>query len=130
MPYPSYLTLAYLHLATVLPAFLIGTYLMLNRKGTPRHRALGKSYLLLMLLTAALTLFMRAQHPVLLGHFGYLHLFVVLVGVTVPRAYFAARRGDIRAHRSGMIGLYVGALILAGAFAFMPGRLLHRWLFE
>ena len=30
---PSYLPLAYAHLATVLPAFVIGTYLMFARKG-------------------------------------------------------------------------------------------------
>ena len=38
----SYHQLAYLHLATVLPAFALGTYLLLNRKGTPIHRRLGR----------------------------------------------------------------------------------------
>jgi uncharacterized membrane protein len=47
----------------------------------------------------------------------------------VPQAYFAARRHDIKAHKSAMIGLYVGGLIIAGGFALMPGRLLHSWLF-
>jgi uncharacterized membrane protein len=129
MPHLNQLAVVYLHLATVLPAFLIGSWLMLNHKGTPQHRALGKVFLVLMLLTAALALLLRSSHPLLLGHFGYLHLFVLLVGYSVPRAYFAARRGDIRRHRGNMIGLYVGALLLAGAFAFSPGRLLHRWFF-
>ena len=66
----TYLQLAYFHLATVLPAFLIGTYLLVNRKGTPTHRMFGKVYISLMLITALLTLFMAAQvGPVLIGHF-------------------------------------------------------------
>ena len=47
----TYLQLAYGHLATVLPAFFIGTFLLLNRKGTPRHKRLGRVYLVLMFTT-------------------------------------------------------------------------------
>jgi len=28
-----------------------------------------------------------------------------------------------------MIGLYVGALLIAGAFTFLPGRLMHQIFF-
>ncbi len=126
----SYLPLAYAHLATVLPAFAIGTYMMIARKGDRFHRLLGKGYMLLMLTTAIITLFMPALvGPRLLNHFGFIHLFSVLAIWSVPSAYVAARKHDIKSHRSSMIGLYVGGLIIAGGFAFMPGRLLHRWLF-
>lgn len=66
--------------------------------------------------------------PQWLGHWGLIHLFSVLTLYIAPRAYLAARRGQIRAHRSHMVGLYVGGLLVAGAFAFFPGRLLHGWL--
>jgi uncharacterized membrane protein len=125
----SYDDLTYLHLATVVPAFLIGTWLLLRHKGTPRHRKLGKLYMVLMLVTAGLSLFMRSGDPVLLGQFGVVHLFVLPVAFFVPRAWFAVRRGDIPQHKRSMIGLYIGALLIAGAFAFSPGRLLHQWLF-
>jgi len=128
--YSTYLPLAYAHLATVLPALVLGTYLMIRRKGTPTHRLLGKLYMVLMMVTAAITLFMPAVvGPTLFGHFGFIHLFSVLTLQGVPRAYFAAQRHDIKMHRNQMIGLYIGGLLIAGAFAFMPGRLLHRWLF-
>jgi uncharacterized membrane protein len=126
----TYLPLAYAHLATVLPAFVIGTYMMFARKGDRFHRALGKGYMVLMLVTATISLFMPAVvGPRLLNHFGFIHLFSVLAIVSVPQAYLAAKRHDIKAHKSSMIGLYVGGLIIAGGFAFMPGRLLHSWLF-
>jgi uncharacterized membrane protein len=126
----TYLTLAYLHLATVLPAFVIGTWQLLRPKGTPVHRVVGHVYLLLMLATALIALLMPAQvGPRWLGHFGFIHLFSLMVFISVPRSYRAARRGDIRRHRDSMIGVYVGGLLIAGGFALMPGRLLHHWLF-
>lgn len=128
---PSYLPLAYAHLATIVPAFVIGTYMMVRRKGTPLHRLLGKIYMVLMLTTAAITLFMPAVvGPKLLNHFGFIHLFSFLVLYSVPTAYLAAGRHDVKAHKGSMIGLYVGGLLIAGAFTFMPGRLLNTWLFH
>jgi uncharacterized membrane protein len=125
----TYHQLALIHLATIVPAFLIGTWLLAKRKGTPQHRSLGKIYLALMLFTGVVTLFMPAVvGPRLFNHFGFIHLFSVLTLYSVPSAYLAARRRDIAAHRGAMIGLYVGGLLIAGAFAFGPGRLLNRWL--
>jgi uncharacterized membrane protein len=127
---PDYYPLAVAHLATVLPAFAIGTWLMLKRKGTKNHRALGKVYMGLMLVTAAISLFMPAVvGPRFLGHFGFIHLFSLSVFVTVPMALRAAMRHDVKTHMGNMIGLYVGGLLIAGSFALMPGRLLHTWLF-
>jgi uncharacterized membrane protein len=126
----TYLPLAYAHLATVLPAFVIGTYMMFARKGDRFHRALGKGYMVLMLSTAVITLFMPAfAGPRFFGHFGFIHLFSVLALVSVPRAYVAAKQHNVKAHRNNMIGLYVGGLLIAGGFTLMPGRLLHTWLF-
>ena len=126
----SYQLFAYLHLATVVPAFFLGTYLLLNRKGTPLHKFLGKIYMLLMLLTAFVAIFMPANiGPRILNHFGIIHIFSVMVIYFVPSAYFAAKDGNVKKHRSSMIGLYVGGLLIAGAFAFSPGRTLHTWLF-
>jgi uncharacterized membrane protein len=126
----SYLQLAYFHLSTVVPAFLIGTYLLINRKGTSWHKLLGKIYMCLMLATAVITLFMPAEvGSTLLGHFGFIHIFSLSVFYTVPAAFIAVRNGNIKAHQGNMLGLYIGGLLIAGSFAFMPGRLLHGWLF-
>jgi uncharacterized membrane protein len=124
-----HLALTFMHLATVVPAFLLGTYILLNRKGTPLHRTLGKTFMLLMLSTALLVLFIPARHPpMLFYHFGPNHLFVIPVAFFIPRAYFAAKRGNIKKHMASILGVYFGAVMLAGAFAFAPGRLLHTWL--
>lgn len=85
--------------------------------------------MLLMLATAVISLFLSAKvGPTLFGHFGYLHLLCLLVVITVPLAFFAARNGNIKRHKRAMISLYVGAILTAGVFTLMPGRLLHSWL--
>jgi uncharacterized membrane protein len=126
----SYLQLAYIHLATVLMASILGALLIFKKKGTASHRRVGKYYMMLMLTTAVVALFMPAQvGPAFLGHFGFIHLFCVLVLYSVPAAYFAARNGNVAKHKYNMIGVYVGGILIAGAFTLMPGRLLHKWLF-
>ncbi|EKF73848.1 hypothetical protein A11A3_11583 [Alcanivorax hongdengensis A-11-3] len=126
----DYLTLAYLHLATILPAFLIATVQLVRPKGGPLHRQLGRLYMVLMLLTAVISLCMPASiGPVWLGHFGYIHLLSLLTLYAVPAAWQAARRGRIATHRRIMMMLYIGAFVLAGSFTLMPGRLIHGWLF-
>jgi uncharacterized membrane protein len=126
----TYLLLAYAHLATIVPAFAIGTWLMFSRKGSAKHRGWGKAYMALMLVSAGFSLFMPAVvGPRFLNHFGFIHLFSISVFFTIPMALRAAMRHDIRTHQGNMIGLYVGGLLIAGAFAFTPGRMLHTWLF-
>lgn len=126
----SYLTLAYIHLASVVPCFLIGAWLLARRKGTTVHKRLGRAYVVLILFTAIVTLPMPAEvGPRLFDHFGYIHLFSVLVLVSVPAAIYSIRRGNVVAHRRHMVGVYVGGILIAGSFAFMPGRLLYGWLF-
>lgn len=124
----SYHDLAYLHLLTVLPAFIIGTLVLISRKGTARHQILGRIFAVLMLITAATTLLMpSAVGPSFLGHFGFLHALSLVVLWSVPAAVLAVRRGDLVMHRANMLGVYCGGILVAGGFAFMPGRLLHGW---
>ena len=82
--------------------------------------------MILMLITALATLFMKAEvGPVLIGHFGYVHLFSLLVLYAVPSAYIAVRKGNIAKHKRSMMLLYVGAILIAGGFTFTPSVLAH-----
>jgi uncharacterized membrane protein len=82
-----------LHLTTVAPAAMLGTYLIFWAKGTAAHRLLGKIYMTLMLVTALASLFIPAAvGPQFFGHFGWIHLLSLLVLVSVPRAYYAGQK--------------------------------------
>jgi len=126
----SYKTLMFIHLYTVLPAFLLGTISFLLKKGTTLHKTIGKLYMVLMLFTATVSLFMPAAvGSTLFNHFGWIHTFSILTLYTVPTAYTAIRKGNIKVHKRKMIILYIGALVIAGAFTLMPGRYLHGVIF-
>lgn len=119
-----------IHLATVIPAFALGTYLIIvSRKGAPIHRTLGYVYLTLMSITAVAALFIHEVNPS--GPFGFslIHLFVPLTVFSVYGAISGARTHNIKRHRGAMIGLYVGGLLIAGGLTFLPGRVMYRIFF-
>lgn len=113
------------HVTTVLPCVPLGLYLLLAPKGTPMHKQLGKLWIALMVITATSTLWIHG-----LGNFSWIHVFVPL---TYRAAWFTvakARRGDIRGHRNEIVGLFLGALMIPGVFAFiMEGRLMNTMMF-
>jgi uncharacterized membrane protein len=126
----NYHDLMNLHLLTVIPCFIIGTVLLLIKKGTGIHKLFGKIYMVLMLVTALVTLFMPAHvGPTVFNHFGWIHLFSFLALYTVPTAYIAIKKGNVKSHKRKMILLYFGAIIIAGGFTFTPGRYLHHVFF-
>ncbi len=113
-----------IHLATILPAFVLGTWLIfLSIKGSRPHRKLGAVYMGLMLFSATAAIFIQEVRP---GKFSWLHLFVLLTYWGVGRALWAVRQKDIKAHKGAMVGLYIGGLLIVGGLTFGPGRIMYR----
>lgn len=108
-----------IHIVTVIPAIPLGAWVLFRRKGDALHRMLGKIWAMLMATTAISTLWFSLS---------WIHLFTLLVLVSLPLSIWAVRRGDIAGHRQAMEGMYIG-LVVAGAFAFLPGRFLGGILF-
>ena len=126
----DYQALMYFHLITVVPCIFLGAYGLLGKKGTPIHKTLGKIYMILMLITGTITVFMPADvGGRFLNHFGWIHLFSFLTLWTVPTAYLAIRNGKVKKHQRRMILLYIGAIGIAGGFTLAPGRYLHELFF-
>lgn len=115
-----------LHLGTVIPAVPLGLFIFLSRKGGARHKRLGRIWLTLMGVTAVATLFVRNIED---GGFSWIHIFSVLTLIAVPKAIFSARAGRIAEHKRHLIGLFVGALLIAGGASFLPGRTMWQWTF-
>jgi uncharacterized membrane protein len=119
------------HVATVLPAFVLGTYqIFLSRKGAPTHRAIGYVYLALMSVTSIAALFVQSLMPngPFFG-FSPIHLFVPLTLFGVVGALRGAWTHNIAMHRTSMIAVYVGGLLIAGSLTLLPGRIMHRVVF-
>ena len=110
-----------IHVPAAIAALLIGTVQLVGVKGTGVHRVLGWSWVVAMLTVAASSFFIRQINP---GAFSWIHLLSGWTFIAVPMAVVAIRRGRVKGHARGMAGAFVGGLVIAGAFAFTPGRLM------
>jgi uncharacterized membrane protein len=43
----------------------------------------------------------------------------------LPLAVYAAHSHKVSQHRKAMISIFVGALVIAGLFTFVPGRIMY-----
>ncbi len=112
-----------LHIGAALAALLIGTVILAGPKGRALHRTLGWAWVAAMATVAVSSFFIRAINP---GGFSYIHLLSGWTVISLPMAVAAARRRKLAWHRRAVTQLFLGALIVAGAFTFLPGRLMWR----
>ena len=115
-----------IHVATVLVALATGTFLMLHTKGRMVHRVVGWIWAVFMVVTAFTTLFIHVINPQGLS---FIHGFSFYALLTVPLAVYFAKRHNVKSHGSNMTGIYFGALIVAGTFSFLPGRIMYAVIF-
>jgi len=115
------------HAFAALAAFALGAVQLAAPKGTIPHRLFGWLWAGLML---AVVLSSFLIHQIRLwGPWSPIHLLSVFTLVMLPLAVWRARQHDVRRHQRAMAGLFVGALVIAGIFTFMPGRIMHAVLF-
>ncbi len=117
-----------LHVATVLPAAVLGAFLLARPKGTPVHRLLGRLWIGLMVLTSVSSFFIHTLR--IIGPFSPIHLLSILTLVSCVQAVQAARRGDIGRHRALVLRAYGLGIGVAGLFTLVPGRIMHAVVFS
>ena len=110
------------HVASAAGALVFGAVTLSLRKGTTLHRVLGRTWVVLMALTALVSFWIQAS-----GHFSWIHLLSVGTLLALVSSIYAAIRGNIHAHRKGMISAYTG-LAIAAVFTLLPGRRLGALL--
>jgi uncharacterized membrane protein len=116
-----------IHAFAAMAAVVIGIVQFVRRKGTFSHRTFGWIWAVLML-TIAVTSFWISEIK-LWGPWSPIHLLSIFVLFNVPFAVWLARKHNVRAHRGWMIGIFAGALVIAGIFTFVPGRIMHGVIF-
>ena len=116
-----------IHAFAAIAAFTVGLVQLTAAKVTIPHRLIGWSWVILMLTVAVSSLFIHQIR--LWGPWSPIHLLSILVLVTLPLAVLHARRHEVSRHRKAMLGLFTGALVIAGVFTFLPGRIMHAVVF-
>jgi len=109
-----------IHTALAFLAVALTIAIFSLRKGSPLHRVLGWSWVIIM---GAVALSSFGIHELrVVGQFSPIHLLSLFTLWSLVRGVMAARNHRVQVHKRIMQSLTFGALLVAGAFTFLPGR--------
>ena len=108
-------------------AFVLGIVQFAAPKGTLPHRTIGWIWVLLMFAVALSSFWIHEIR--LVGPFSPIHLLSIFAPIMLVLAVVHARRHNVSGHRKAMTSIFFGALIVAGLFTFLPGRIMHAVVF-
>lgn len=116
--------LIWLHLVAALLAVGLGTANLVLAKGTRRHRVVGAVWIAAMLCVTLSSFWIRELNA---GALSWIHGLTVWTLFSMSIAVWAIRTGRVGLQARFMVGTMVGRVV-AGGFAFAPGRLIGRVL--
>jgi uncharacterized membrane protein len=116
-----------LHAFAAMGAFVLGLVQFAAPKGTLPHRTIGFIWVGLMAVVAGSSFWIHQLR--LVGPWSPIHLLSIFTLVMLPLAVWKAHSHQVAAHRRIMIYLFLGALVVAGLFTLMPGRIMHSVVF-
>jgi uncharacterized membrane protein len=116
-----------LHAFAAMAAFVLGVVQLAAPKGTLPHRTIGWIWVGLMLTVAVSSFWIHQSR--LWGLWSPIHLLSIFTLMIVPLGVWRAHRHDATGHSRIMIFTFSGALVIAGLFTLVPGRIMHTVLF-
>lgn len=116
-----------LHALAAMAAFVLGLVQFAAPKGTLPHRTIGWIWVLLMVTVAISSFWIHTIR--LVGPFSPIHLLSIFTLVMVLLAVWRPHRHRVADHRRIMIMTFIGALVIAGGFTLVPGRIMHAVVF-
>jgi uncharacterized membrane protein len=116
-----------IHAFAAMAAFALGVVQLSAPKGTLPHRAMGWIWVSLMVVVSISAFFIHTIR--LWGPWSPIHLLAIFTLLMLPLGVWAAHRHDVVRHRNTMIGLFTGALVIAGIFTLYPGRIMYDVVF-
>ena len=116
-----------IHAFAALGAFALGALQLAAPKGTIPHRTIGWIWAGLMLAVVLSSFFIHTIR--LWGPFSPIHLLSIFTLAMLPLAIAHARGHRVERHRWAMLSLFIGALVIAGVFTLLPGRIMHAVVF-
>jgi uncharacterized membrane protein len=116
-----------LHAFAAMAAFVLGLIQFAAPKGTLPHRTVGWIWVTLMALVAISSFWIHQIR--LLGPFSPIHLLSIFTLAMLPLGVWFAHRHRVADHRRVMVLMFSGALVIAGLFTLLPGRIMHAVVF-
>ena len=116
-----------LHAFAAMTAFVLGLVQFAAPKGTLPHRTIGFIWVALLAIIAISSFWIHTIR--LWGPFSPIHLISIFTLCMLPLAVYAAHTHKVAAHKRAMTSIFLGALVIAGIFTFVPGRIMHAVVF-
>ena len=104
-------------------AFTLGIVQLSAPKSTLPHRTIGGIWVMLMVVVSLSSFWVHNMR--LWGPWSPIHLLSIFTLLMLPLAVWAAHRHAVDHHRRAMTGIFLGALVVAGLFTLLPGRVKH-----
>lgn len=115
------------HAFAAMTAFVLGLVQFAAPKGTLPHRAIGWIWVVLMASVAVSSFWIHEIK--LFGPWSPIHLLSLFTLTMLPLAVWRAHTHRVVDHRRAMISIFSGALVVAGLFTLLPGRIMHTVVF-
>lgn len=117
-----------IHLFSAFWVLIIGAMQLAWPKGTTLHKALGRSWMLAMLIVGISSFWIKGYINWYMGY-GPIHLLSIWVMICVLVSVYFIRQGHINRHKDFAAGAFYGSLGAGLAAVLMLGRVLHVFLF-
>lgn len=114
-----------LHAFAAIVALLLGVVQLVAPKGTLPHRALGWVWVILLMTISVSSLWIHGHNWRLWRTWSPIHILSIITPILLLIGVLAARRHNVRSHKITMVSIFLGALVIAGAFTLVPGRVMH-----
>ena len=114
-------------MTAVLVAIILTPLQLSLHRGGDAHRLIGKIWMAAMVVVALSSFFISTIRWI--GPFSPLHLLSVVALVSIFIAYRAARRGNWQTHAWTLASVVIFALVGAGIFTLLPGRIMNKVIF-
>jgi len=116
-----------MHAFAAMAAYALGLVQFAAPKGTLPHRTIGWIWVLLMVSVAISSFWIHTIR--LVGPFSPIHLLSIFTLIVLPIGVWRAHRHRAADHKRIMTMIFAGALVIAGLFTFLPGRIMHAVVF-
>lgn len=114
-----------LHVAAAALAIVLSAAIIFARRGSPTHKNVGRAWVAMLAIICVSSFWITGMNGT---RYSWIHLLSAWTLLGLTSAVWAVRTGNIRIHKYAMISTMIGALLGAGFFAFMPGRMMSTVL--
>ncbi|WP_299415194.1 DUF2306 domain-containing protein [uncultured Sulfitobacter sp.] len=122
-PFTSAAPIIQFHILLALAAIALTIAILMLPKGSGYHRLMGRMWVATMAGIALSSFFIHELR--MIGPFSPIHLLSLYVLWNLVSGIRSARAGDIAQHQRTMKTMAFSALLVAGAFTLLPGRVMH-----